>query len=167
MKYITEVGKQTFEIEVQRDDQVIVNGEVRNIDLHINDSHGVFSLLIDNKSYEVVVDEQDGVYQVLIAGQLYEVKVTDERSKRLAEAGGGLQGGSGDASVRSPMPGLIVAIPVTEGQEVTAGMTVVILESMKMQNELKAPANGVVSKINVAAGDNVEQNKVLVVIHSE
>lgn len=166
MKYITEVGGQVFEIEVQGDDQVTVNGELRDIDLHIGDSQGVFSLLLDNQSYEVVVDQQDGVYQVLIAGQLYEVNVTDERSRRLAEAGGG-QGASGDNSVRSPMPGLVVAVPVHEGQEVAAGDTVVILESMKMQNELKAPADGIVAKVNVGEGDNVEQNKVLVVISSE
>ncbi|PJF43548.1 MAG: hypothetical protein CUN55_08555 [Phototrophicales bacterium] len=167
MKYIAEVGNQTYEIEVQKNDQVIVNGEPRNVDFHVNSSHGVFSLLLDHQSYEVVVDEQQGTYKVLIAGHLYEVSVVDERSKRLAEAAGGIQGGAGDSSVRSPMPGLIVAVPVEEGQEVTAGTTVVILESMKMQNELKAPVSGVVSKINVSAGDNVEQNKVLIVIHSE
>jgi len=62
------------------------------------------------------------------------------------------------------MPGLIVSVRVEVGETVKAGQTVVILESMKMQNELKSPRDGVVQKVNVGPGQSVEQNKVLVTI---
>ena len=73
----------------------------------------------------------------------------------------------GELSIRSPMPGLIVRVPVQPGQAVAKGDTIVVLESMKMENELKAPRDGTVHMIHVTAGDNVEQNKVLVTISGE
>lgn len=167
MKYIVEVNNQNYEVEINQDNQIVLNGEPRVVDFYQGASHGVFSLIIDNQSYEAIVEERDGKYHVLILGSLYEVDVEDERARRLAAASGSLKGGTGDSSVRSPMPGLIVDIPLQEGDEVEQGQTVVILESMKMQNELKAPQSGVISKVNVAVGDNVEQNKVLVIVHSE
>jgi biotin carboxyl carrier protein len=163
MKYITEADGQSFDIEMNRENEITVNGETRTIDFHYGESYGVYSLIIDNQSYEVIVEERDGKYQVLIQGTLYEVIVEDERARRLAAAGGGLRAG-GDNAIRSPMPGLIVDVVVSEGDAVAAGQTVVILESMKMQNELKAAADGVVAKVSVKAGENVEQNKELVVI---
>jgi len=63
------------------------------------------------------------------------------------------------------MPGLIVAVPVEEGQQVDKGDNLVILESMKMQNEIKAPREGKVTGVRVNPGDNVDQNQVLVVIN--
>ena len=63
------------------------------------------------------------------------------------------------------MPGLVVAIPVEEGQEVKKGQVLVILESMKMQNELKAPRDGVVERIKVRAGESVEQKQTILSFH--
>lgn len=166
MKYVTNVDGKSFEIELNRENEITVNGETRIIDFHYGDAQGVYSLIIDNQSYEVVIEERDGQYMVLIQGALYEVRVEDERAQRLAAAGGGLRA-SGDNAIRSPMPGLIVDVVVAEGEAVTVGQTVVILESMKMQNELKAGTDGVVAKVNVQAGENVEQNKELVVISAE
>jgi biotin carboxyl carrier protein len=62
------------------------------------------------------------------------------------------------------MPGLIVAVPVVEGQAVVKGQDLVILESMKMQNELKAPRDGTIGRVRVRAGDSVEQNQVLITL---
>jgi biotin carboxyl carrier protein len=168
MKYITTVNNQTFEIEINSDGKLFVNGEHRDVDFKATEGqHGIFSLLIDNKSYEAVVEFRDGNYQVLISGDLYEVEVIDERRKRLSEmAGSGLGGGqSGELVVRSPMPGAIVAIPVHEGQEVKKGQTIIVLESMKMENELKAPRDGIVARIHVKQGDGVEQNKALITMN--
>lgn len=169
MKYITTVNNQTFVIEVNREGEVIVDGEARTVDFRgLEGKQAIYSLLLNNKSYEAVVEERDGQYHVLMAGDLYEVGVTDERLQRLAEAAGGSAGagGTGELLIRSPMPGMIVAVPVVEGQEISKGETLVILESMKMENELKAPRDGVVSRIYVKTGDSVEQNKGLVVLMS-
>jgi biotin carboxyl carrier protein len=62
------------------------------------------------------------------------------------------------------MPGLIVAVPVSEGQAVHKGDILIVLESMKMQNELKCPRDGTVGRIKIKAGDNVEHNQVLLTV---
>lgn len=165
MKYITTVNGQTLEIEINREGEVLVNGEARQVDFRsMEGAHAIYSLILDNKSYEAVVEERDDIHQVLISGDLYDVQVIDERTQRLmASASASLVGG-GDSVVRSPMPGMIVKVTVEEGQEVKAGQTVVVLESMKMENELKAPSDGIIARVHVSAGDSVEQNKPLITV---
>ncbi len=163
MKYLTIINDQKFEVEIQADGTVLVNGEPRDVDfLALGES--LYSVIMQHASYETVVEDRDGEIEVLLRGRLYSGKVLDERQQLMASRGGGLESDSGEVVIRAPMPGLIVAIPVEEGQEVEKGQTVVILESMKMQNELKAPRAGVVQRISVEAGESVEQKKALVTI---
>jgi len=164
MKYQTIVNGQTFDIEINEDGRVLVNGEVRAVDFRALRQGELYSILLDHRSYEAVVDERDDLYHVLLAGDMYEVQVTDERSRRLASAFMAFGDTGGEVSVRAPMPGLIVRVPVSEGEPVSKGQTVAILESMKMENELKSPRDGTVHHIHARAGENVEQNKVLVTI---
>ena len=164
MKYITTVDEIQFKVDVNNAGEIALNGEPRAVDARkIGD--GLYSLLINNKSYEVLVEHVDGQYQVLIDGVVYPVSVTDERAKRLAEAAGATFGaGSGDAIVKSPMPGLIVATPVKVGDVVKKGQVVIVLESMKMENELKAPREGTVKDVKVQPRQAVEQGQPLVTI---
>jgi biotin carboxyl carrier protein len=164
MKYQTIVNGETFEIEINEDGRILVNGEERAIDFRELRDGELYSILLDHMSFEGVVEERDDIYHVLLGGDLYEVEVTDERSRRLAGAFMAFGDAGGEVSIRAPMPGLIVRVPVEEGQEIQKGDTVVILESMKMENELKSPRDGVVHRVNVAAGDSVEQNRALVTI---
>ncbi len=164
MKYQTIINGETFEIDINEDGRVAVNGEERAIDFRELREGELYSILLDHQSFEGVVEERDDIFHVLLGGDLYEVEVTDERSRRLASAFMAFGDSGGEISIRAPMPGLIVRVPVEEGQTVQKGETIVILESMKMENELKSPRDGVVHRINVAAGESVEQNKVLVTI---
>ena len=164
MKYQTIVNGQTFEIEINEDGRILVNGEARAIDFRVLREGELYSLLLDHDSFEAVVEEREDGYHVLMTGDLYEVQVTDERSRRLASAFMAFCDTAGEVVIRAPMPGMIVRVPVVEGQAVAKGETLVILESMKMENELKAPRDGTVHRISVRPGDNVEQNKVLVTL---
>ncbi|MEP0764802.1 MAG: biotin/lipoyl-binding protein [Chloroflexota bacterium] len=164
MKYQTIVNGQTFDIEINEDGRILVNGEVRAIDFRALRQGELYSILLDHHSYEAVVDERDDLYHVLLAGDMYEVQVTDERSRRLASAFMAFGDTGGEVPIRAPMPGLIVRVPVSEGEPVSKGQTVIILESMKMENELKSPRDGTVHHIHTRAGENVEQNKVLITI---
>lgn len=164
MKYMTSVKGESYIIEIDNDEEVMVNGEVYPIDFQSLSTGGLVSLLIKNRSLEAAVEEQDDGWDVLIRGELYAVKVLDERAHRLAQARGQETADSGEASLISPMPGLIVSVIVAEGEQVAKGDKLIILESMKMENELRAPREGMVSRISVAAGDSVEKGQVLVLI---
>lgn len=161
MKYTTIINSEQFEIEIQRDGSLLVNGQRYEVDfLPLEGS--LFSLISETQSLEAAVENDGNAYQVLIDGRMYEGQVLDERAMLLINRKGGLVLDSGD--VLSPMPGLIVDVLVSEGEEVTAGQTVVILESMKMQNELKSPRDGTVKTITVAPQQTVDKNELLVVV---
>lgn len=163
MKYIVTVGERTFEIGVNQDNQITFDEEIVDIDF-TSVGGGLYSLLVNNESFEAMVEERDGKWYVLMRGDLYEVDVVDQRTQLLRARAGAHVPEAGELLVKAPMPGLVVAIPVEVGQEIQAGQAVVILESMKMENELKAPRAGRIERINVAPRESVEQGKVLVVI---
>ncbi len=164
MKYVATVNDKTYTIEIRPDGRLLVDGDERRIDFQSLDDQALYSLLIDNVSYEGLVQEVGGTYEVLMWGALYQVRIMDEREQRLAKASAGFIPDGAEVPIRAPMPGLIIDVPVSVGQEVGAGQTLVILESMKMENELKAPRAGKVHVVNVKAGDSVEQSKTLVTI---
>lgn len=164
MKYAATVGDRTFIIEVNRENEIVVDDRLEQVDFRSIDGHTLYSLLLNNRSYEAFVEEREGVYHVLLQGRLYLVNVEDERARRLAQATRGFVPPSGEIQIKAPMPGLIVGIPVEEGQSVKAGQVVAILESMKMENELKAPRAGLVGRVRVKQGDSVEQNQLLLTI---
>jgi biotin carboxyl carrier protein len=163
MKYVTTINDKKFEIEILNDGSLLVNGERREVDF-LSLGPALYSVIMENLSYEAVVEERDDNIEVLMRGRMYTGQVLDERAQLMASRRGGFAADSGEISIKAPMPGLVVVVTVAEGEEVVAGQTVVILESMKMQNELKTPRDGVVQRIGVEAGQRVEQNKVLVTI---
>jgi biotin carboxyl carrier protein len=161
MKYITIINDKQYEIDIDKSGRVLVNGEPRDVDFLALGS-SLYSAIMQTESHEAVIEERDGKVEVQMRGRLFTVEVLDERAQLMMTRRTGTSAGSGEISIKSPMPGLIVAISVTEGQEVKQGQTIVILESMKMQNELKAPRDGIVQRISVQAGQSVEQNKLLI-----
>ena len=168
MKYMTFVNGKEYVIEVDRENEVTVNGEPHVIDFHKLSARGLVSLLLNNHSYEGVVEENTGdMWDVLLRGELYEIKVQDERAYRLAKARGVLSEDSNEAVIKSPMPGIIVTVPAVVGEPIKKGDTVIILESMKMENELKSPIDGVLMKIMVEAGDSVEKGLKMAIIVNE
>ena len=164
MKYYTKVNEKEYIIEIGQDDEIVVNDEPYAIDFRRLAQGGTVSLLLNNRSLEAVVDERDDHWEVLTEGELYTVSVQDERAYRLAQARGtGLDMGH-EAGVKAPMPGLIIRVLVAEGDTVERNEKVVILESMKMENELRAPREGVVTAVHVTVGSSVEKDQVLIVI---
>src|SRR5512138_1797616 len=161
MKYITTIDDRQFTVEVIDEKHVSVDGKVYEIDFESVAGQPVYSLIVDGRSHESYIYQGDDNLQVLMRGRLYPAKVEDEREKRLRAAAGGGVAETGEFHLRAPMPGLVVAIPVKEGQEVKRGEVILILESMKMQNEIKAPRDGVIGRIRVKAGETVEQKQTL------
>jgi biotin carboxyl carrier protein len=161
MKYITTVDDKQFLVEIIDDTHVSVDGKIYEVDFESVNGQPVYSLILDGKSHESYVAAGDNDWQVLIRGRLFPVTVEDEREKRLRSAAGGGVAETGEFLLRAPMPGLVVAVPVGEGEAIKKGQVLLILESMKMQNELKSPKDGTVGRIRVKAGETVEQKQTL------
>jgi biotin carboxyl carrier protein len=164
MKYICTVNDREYIVTVDHEGQITVDDETFQVDFQQLAEGGVLSLLINNHSLEAIIEEREEAWEVLIRGELYSVKVQDERAYRLAKARGTTLAYMGEATVKSPMPGVIVSIPVEVGQHIQSGEKVIILESMKMENELRSPRNGTVKAVHVAPGATVEKDQVLVII---
>jgi biotin carboxyl carrier protein len=118
---------------------------------------GVYSVIIDNRVYEAFVDGNN----VTINGQTFDCTIEDTRQWRRSGSGAGAHG---HANITAPMPGKVVRILVAPGDEVTAGQGIVVVEAMKMQNEMKAPRDGKVTAIEVEENDSVNAGAVLAVI---
>lgn len=164
MKYATTIQDKTYIIEINDDRHVVIDGVTYEVDFESVAGEPVYSLILDGHSYEAFVYPADDRWQVLIRGDLHVASVEDEREKRLRARAGGAVATSGEFTLKAPMPGLVVAVPVTEGQAVAKGDNLLILESMKMQNELKSPRDGTVTRVRVNPGDSVNQNQALMTV---
>ena len=134
-----------------------VDGRAMLIDVRMLEP-GVMSLIVEGRQYRCVLDG-DGV---VIGGRRFAFEVEDPRS--LQGRRGGAGGAQGPRPVKAPMPGRVVRLLVKVADEVTEGQGVVVIEAMKMQNELKASKAGHVMKIGVAVGDTVGSGDVLLVV---
>ena len=164
MKYLTTIGDNEFIVDVVDSHHVSLNGTLMDIDFENISGQPVYSLVIDGKSYEAYVYEGDEELQVLLLGHQYPVLVEDEREKRLKAAAGGKVSEAGEFNLKAPMPGLVVSVPVQQDEHVNKGQVLLILESMKMQNELRAPRAGKVVRIRVKPGETVEQRQTLLTV---
>jgi len=118
---------------------------------------GVYSVILDGASYEVRL----GVGEISIDGHRYPFEVDDPRQWKRSGSGAEVQG---RAAIVAPMPGKIVRVLVAEGDPVEAGQGILVVEAMKMQNEIKAPRAGHVTSIAVKAGDGVNAGAVLAIV---
>ena len=164
MKYTALINDKMYEIEIGANNTVMVNGEPHNVDFRTIDGSALYSLLLDNASWEALVDRNGDEYRVLIGGELNVVNVQDERTRKMAKAEGVQAAPTGEVIIKAPMPGLVRGVVVNVGDNVAAKQGVVILEAMKMENELRTPRAGIVKEVRVKAGDKVEQGQVLVVV---
>ena len=164
MKYLATVNETIFEVDINEDSHVTVDGQRYEIDFRAVGNGPLYSLLIDGNSYEGHIEGTDEGWQVLHKGDLYMVEIEDERSQKLMSLGGAGVVTKGDYYLKAPMPGLVVSVPVKEGQEIGQGDILIVLESMKMQNELKSPHDGVVLRIQVNPEDTIQQDEVMLVL---
>lgn len=164
MKYIAAVGEHEFTIDVDRGGEVSVDGMSHAVDIQGVGGVSMYSLIIDGKSYDVFIEEGDEGYVVVVWGGVYEVAVQDERTRRLAGLRRSPVAPVGEVLIKAPMPGVVAEVPVKEGQAIETNEIVVVLESMKMQNEFKAPRAGVVHNVRVRQGDKVDQGQIMVTI---
>jgi biotin carboxyl carrier protein len=151
-------------VDVDRPGEVTVDGTVHAVDLRSIDDMHLYSLIVDDASYEMHVERHMGVYYVQIGGDRYAVEVEQERLKKLRAMGGRRHEEHGGATVRAPMPGLVVRVFVEPGQPVAIDQSLVILEAMKMENEIRSPRAGVVKSVAASPGAAVNKDDELLAI---
>jgi biotin carboxyl carrier protein len=163
MRYFVTIGDRTLEVELAGDVPT-VDGVPVAADLAALPGAPIRHLLADNRCSTVVAraGEQSGVWQITLGGIRFAAEVLDQRTRDIRAVTGTTAAAAGPRPVRAPMPGLIVRVEVEPGQEVRAGQPIVIMEAMKMENELRAEVAGRVAQVVVSAGQAVEKGAILV-----
>ena len=165
MKYFVKVGSVEHEVElVERSGnlEIRVDGEPLEMSMADVDGLGQYSVVADRRAYGVSIDGDTHVQQLTIAGDRFAIELEDER-ERAANAAARAKGGKGGV-LKSVMPGVVVEVLVEAGASVEEGQPILILEAMKMQNEIAAPATGTVESIFVEQGQAVGGGEKLVAI---
>lgn len=152
-------------VEIEKRDtvwQCSVDGKSFDIDASLT-ARDVLSILVGGKAYEAKREYSlSGETHVIIGSERFSAEVRDPRSLRSRKAAAGV--GEGPQKVAAPMPGKVVRILVQQGAGVEAGQGIMVVEAMKMQNEIKSPKKGVVQKIAVAEGGSVASGDTLAII---
>jgi biotin carboxyl carrier protein len=161
MIYEVTVGETTYRIDLQREGagwKCKLDGRELPLDV-ISAQNGTLSILLGGKSYEVKQEITGTETNIVVGQERFSAVVRDPRSLRSRRSGGAAE--QGIKKITAPMPGKIVRLLAKEGSSVQAGQSVIVIEAMKMQNELKAPKNGILKKINVSEGAAVEAGQAL------
>lgn len=160
VRYFARIGDETREVVVDGDG-VIVDGVALPADLSTLLGSDRRHLRIDGRSLPFFARRNDRGWVIELEGRQFEVTVEDERTRRLRQLAAQVAPVRTTRTLTAPMPGLIVRVEVEEGQEVEPGDGLVVMEAMKMENELKAEAAVRISSIKVGAGQTVERDAVL------
>lgn len=157
MNYICTIGDKEIKITVQEVGialyKVMLDGQEHLVDVH-HVQKSVWSVLYENASFEVDLYKKDDEFEVLIAGDHYKFSLANEQRKALMRYSGVHP--KEKALLTAPMPGSVVKLLVNEGDKVKANQGVIVIEAMKMENELKATHPGKIQKIFVKEGEMVE-----------
>ncbi|HET7231829.1 MAG TPA: biotin/lipoyl-containing protein [Longimicrobium sp.] len=163
MKYFVTVGDRVVEVDLTGS-QPVVDGTPVQARMAVLPGTTVRSLEVDGRSHTLSARPGDkrGRWQIALGRERFSVEAVDERTRAIREMTGGGEAET-EKTVVAPMPGLVLKIEVEVGQAVKAGQGVVIVEAMKMENELKAPADGTVAKILVQERQTVDKGATLIV----
>jgi len=165
VKFVATIGDGVQTVEVTGEAgryRLTIGSEIREVDAR-RTAPGLYSLLIDGASYIVDVTDRKGTYVVGVADETYVIRVEEEARYAIRTKGGASAGG-GSQTLTAPLPGKITHVAVKAGDIVALGDTLLVIEAMKMENELRAGAPGTVAEVRVRLGQAVNAGDVLVVI---
>jgi len=163
MKYEAEIDGQKVNLEMEeRDGRITAAIDERHYEVDVlRPEAGIYLLFAGDKVYEARVASPDsGKLQVKLRGNSYSVNIIDRKHRRPGED----HGDDSQKQLVAPMPGKVVKLLLNVGDEVTPGQGVVVVEAMKMQNEIKSPKAGRLAEIRVTEGEAVAANQLLAVV---
>lgn len=161
MKYHVTIGSEDFEIVIDGDD-VTVNG--RRVRAHLDDAPGgAHTLRIGDETHSVIAKRgsERGAFDIALGGHRFAAEALDARARAIRALSGAGGKAAGPAHLMAPMPGLIVRINVQAGDAVQPGQGLVVMEAMKMENELRATSAATVKRVAVTTGSAVEKGALL------
>lgn len=163
MIYYVTVGSRTLEVEVGPDGVRVEGEPALAAELNRLGTTPIRTLNLGGRVHRILArPEGTGRFEVEVGTKRFATEVVDERTRAIRELVGPVGAGAGAAQIKAPMPGLVVKIQVAEGDPVEAGQAVVILEAMKMENQLRTESRGIVTRIHVQPGQPVEKGALLV-----
>ena len=169
MRYYVTIRGATYAVDVEGG-RVVVDGTPLEAHLAAVPGTPLQHLLLAGDSWTVAAQPLEGAVPFRLAlgvvGERFEVEVVDERTRQIQALTGAPRGSAGSGTIRAPMPGLVVRVEVEAGQRVDAGAGLVVVEAMKMENELRAHRAGVVAAVHVAVGQAVDKGAPLVTVES-
>ncbi len=155
------VGESEHQVAVERLEdgrwRVSVDGREHVVDSR-QTSQGSFSLLIEHAAAEVGVTSRGEEFQVVVGGRTHRLRLLDERAMRRRQRSAAVDGAR---EIRAAMPGKVVAVLVEAGAKVERGQPLLVIEAMKMENEIPAPRAGVLADVRVTPGQAVEAGEIL------
>lgn len=167
MKFEASINEKITELELLEDSGEVQFGDKKQSYQFHRQENGRYLLRVGTKLYKIDNVEYDKhTVTFTLNGNWHQVDVRNEQDLLLDRLGFKRPGEIGEGELNAPMPGKILEVLVSEGDEVELGDPVAILEAMKMENELKAPIKGVISSIAIAKGDSLEKNALILEIES-
>jgi pyruvate carboxylase subunit B len=166
MKYVVQIEGKSYQVDIRELDgetRVELDGDPVQADSVSVKGGDIVSFLFNHRSFDLQFSKNEEKVSVFWGGRKYECVLEDERSQRLKRLGALKVDTKKEQELRSPMPGLITAIEVRQGDTVVTGQGVVIVEAMKMENELKAKHDGKVKAIKVKKHQAVDKDQLLIV----
>tara|TARA_R110002096_G_scaffold324349_1_gene518369 strand:+ start:14083 stop:14589 length:507 start_codon:yes stop_codon:yes gene_type:complete len=166
MKFEAKVSEEPLEIEISEKEQTFSVGNLTG-DFEFTQQNGRFLLRTGTKLYKIDNVSYDGSdIEFSINGSWHKVNVKDDQELLLDKLGFKTGNAVAEGVLKAPMPGKILDILIAEGDSVTKAQPLVILEAMKMENELKSPVDGVISSISVEVGQSLEKNTIILEIET-
>lgn len=165
MRYFVHLDNRKFSIhEIDRNrGQALIDGRPVHFDFrHVRIS--LYSLIIDGKVFSAHLATDGGVKEISCGPFVLRAEVEDERAALLRRLTRSETQAAGPVEIKAPMPGLVVRLPAPKGAAVKKGQSLVVIEAMKMENDIKSPADGVVTAVHVAERSAVEKNTKLLTI---
>ena len=164
MNLTARLGDDEFALVIRREKDngyvVVIDGEEYHLDLTEPETN-LYSVLVGDESFEVVVRPNGEMVDVDVAGRRYEVEVQDPMTSLTR---GGRTHVAGTQVIRSVMAGKVLEVLVSEGDTIAQGDALLVIEAMKMENEIRSPKDGTVTSIHITPGETVESGANLITI---
>lgn len=164
--YFVTINNKEYAVAFGQNGTVHLNGQSVALDVQQLDER-TFSIVVDGYSNKIVAERFEDGYRLLLNGKQLEVAVESERTRLLKQFESQSSSGPKKAEIKAPMPALVVRVEVEVGDDVKAGQGLIILEAMKMENEIKTHSAGKVKKIYVTKGKPVEKGELLISLEKE